>query len=270
MVGDKMSDKITKSDIIKNLSSELRDIIRLNIIDVCDSTNTEVKKLAQGGEKEGYLLITEAQTGGRGRMGRSFFSPEGTGIYMSLLLRPSVSPEEVMLITPAAAVAACKALEKITSNALKPQIKWVNDIYLNSKKVCGILTEGSFKNSSENDYAVLGLGINFYEPENGFPQELSNIAGFVFEKEINGLKCEFVAEFINEFFQIYKNSGSRVFLDDYRRRCFVIGKKATVISGNEAITVTPVFVDDNCGLCVRLENGEMLTLTTGEISLKVL
>ncbi len=265
-----MSDKITRNDIIKNLSSELRDVIRINVTAVCDSTNTAVKMLAQKGENEGFLMIAEAQTGGRGRLGRSFFSPEGTGIYMSLLLRPSVSPEEVTLITPAAAVAVCKALEKITSNALKPQIKWVNDIYLNGKKVCGILTEGSFKNSNETDYAVLGLGINFYEPKKGFPQELSNIAGAVFENEKIGLKCEFIAEFINEFFQIYKNLRRRAFLDDYRKRCFVIGKKVTAVSGDEAITVTPVFVDDNCGLCVRLENGEMQTLTTGEISLKFL
>ena len=125
------------------------------------------------------MLVAESQTAGRGRLGRSFHSPVGTGLYMSILLRPTFSAERALFITTAAAVAVCRAIEQETG--LKPQIKWVNDIYLHEKKICGILTESSINFETKGlKWAVLGIGLNLSEPEGGFPEEIRSVAGALF------------------------------------------------------------------------------------------
>ncbi len=264
------SDKISANDIFETLNDKYRKTIKMDVRQFVGSTNDELKSLALKGEKEGYLLIAEMQTQGRGRLGRSFFSPDSTGIYMSLLLRPAIRPESVTLVTSAAAVAVCSALEKISENSLKPQIKWVNDIYLNGKKICGILTEGGFINNDKIDYAVVGLGINFYEPKNGFPEELSEIAGSVFEKENEGIKNRFIGEFLNSFLGYYYNLEKREFIEEYRKRCFVIGKGINIIKGDTITSAEVLGVDDNCGLHVRFDDGNSSVVYTGEISVRII
>ncbi len=261
-------DKISENGIKSLLSKNLCEFINVNITDITESTNSDVKSVARSGEKEGYLLIAESQTGGRGRMGRSFFSPDDTGIYMSLLLRPEILPEDVTTITSVAAVAVCEALEKIAFPQIKPQIKWVNDIYINGKKVCGILTEGCFKSTSKTDYAVLGIGINFYEPENGFPDELSNIAGAVFKEKKENLKNQFVAYFLNSFFSYYNNLNENNYIEEYKKRCFILGRNIMVISKDKEIPARALDIDEKCGLAVEYENGEKTVISTGEISVK--
>ena len=126
---------ITKEGIAAHLERQ----IPLHIFETIDSTSTYAKKLAESGAEHGTAVIALQQTGGRGRLGRSFHAPAGTGIYMSLILKTAADFSKAMLVTTAASVAVCRAIRKVCG--ADPQIKWVNDIYLNGKKVCGILTE---------------------------------------------------------------------------------------------------------------------------------
>ena len=156
--------------------------IELEILPDIGSTNDYLREKAAQGKGEGYAVVAGAQTRGKGRTGRSFYSPADTGIYLSLLLRPKdCGPAQAVKFTTMAAVAACEAIEKVSHRS--PQIKWVNDIYIDGKKVSGILTEASV--SLENgslEYVLLGIGINVYPPEKGFPQELRETAGSVFQE----------------------------------------------------------------------------------------
>ena len=197
-----MADVILENGIRKYVDKSVCEKIKIDIRDCVGSTNDEVKALAIKGEQEGYLLISRSQTKGKGRLGRSFFSPDSTGIYMSLLLRPKCKAEETTLITTAAAVAVCRSLEKAGVN---PQIKWVNDIFVNDKKVCGILAEAGFNAGTPcPDYVVLGVGINMYPPESDFPEDLKQIAGAVLSDVIQDCCNKFIAEFVNSFF-VFKN-----------------------------------------------------------------
>ena len=142
------------------------------VFPVLPSTNDTVKALAAEGAPEGVVVLAEAQTAGKGRMRRQFFSPDGTGIYMSILLRPKLAAEDALFITTAAAAAVADAIEAATGE--NAGIKWVNDVYLRGLKVCGILTEGALGLEEGNlEYAVLGIGINAIAPQNGFPEEIS-------------------------------------------------------------------------------------------------
>ena len=261
-------DVISETGVMKLLDEEIKSKIKLDIRETVGSTNDEVKALAIKGEREGYLLVSRSQTKGKGRLGRSFFSPDGTGIYMSLLLRPECKAEETALITTAAAVAVCCALQKIeVSDA---QIKWVNDIFLNGKKVCGILTEAGFGSKGNvPDYVVLGVGVNMYAPENDFPEELKGIAGAVFAEEKEGLCNRFIAEFLNAFFKFYETLSTRAHIADYREKCFVIGKEIGVISGDVVTPAIALDIDNNCNLIVQYSDGTKKSLGTGEISIKL-
>ncbi|MGN1277316.1 MAG: biotin--[acetyl-CoA-carboxylase] ligase, partial [Floccifex sp.] len=159
------------------------------------STNTLVVQKAIKNEKEGYVLVSSYQTHGKGRTGHSFYSPSQSGVYLSVLLRPvDKTPMEATNITSMAAVAACKAIEDIED--VHPQIKWINDIFVNNKKVCGILTEASISMESKcMDYVVMGIGFNVYVPENGFPKELQDIAGSIFSHSIEDGKNKLVGYF---------------------------------------------------------------------------
>ena len=142
------------------------------------STNTLLKELADVAEAAApwKVMIAEEQTAGRGRMGRSFESPEGTGIYLSILMKPHIPAEKAVRITTAAAVAACRAIEECTAET--PSIKWVNDVYVRGKKVCGILTEGSADPATGLlNWAVMGIGFNVYKPQNGFSDAIKDVAG---------------------------------------------------------------------------------------------
>ena len=144
--------------------------IEMEILPAVGSTNDYLREKALKGQKEGFTVLAGEQTGGRGRTGRSFYSPADTGIYMSLLLRPeNCSPAVAVKFTTMAAVAACRAIEKVSQK--KAQIKWVNDVYIEDKKVCGILTEGAVSlEKGSLEYVILGVGINVYPPRGGFPR----------------------------------------------------------------------------------------------------
>lgn len=263
------SEDIIAVDGIKEfLDKDLKDKICVEVTGKTTSTNDILKSRAAQGEKEFTLLVAGEQTKGKGRMGRTFFSPGDTGVYLSLLLKPAIKPADAVLITTAAAVSVCEALEKC--GAPTPKIKWVNDIFVEDKKVCGILTEASFNiENGTLDYAVLGIGVNMYEPEGGFPDDINNIAGWVFSEKRDDLRNRFVACFINSFISYYENLENKKHCAEYERRCFVVGKNINVISSGSVRPAVALGVDENCGLAVRFENGETAVLNSGEISIRV-
>ena len=234
-----------------------------------DSTNTVLRSLAEQGAPEGTVVIAGAQTGGRGRMGRTFYSPAGTGVYLSLLLRPvGADPQQTVTLTAAAAVALCQAMETVSGE--NPQIKWVNDIFLNGRKVCGILSEASFGlESGVPEYVVVGVGINAYAPEGGFPPNLAEIAGPLWEKPVPDGKNRLAAEFLNRFWQLYAAGSPSVFLEDYRCRSLVVGKDITVIAGGRESPAHALGIDENCRLLVRYPGGETTALSYGEVRIRV-
>ncbi len=262
-----MVDIIDSEKISLLLQDELKNKIKLRVLEKTTSTNTLVRECANEND-EGLVIIAGEQTMGRGRMGRSFFSPGDSGVYMSLLLKPQIKPEDAIRITTAAAVSVCRALKVLGVKDSK--IKWVNDIFVENKKVCGILTESSFNTQNGMlDFAVLGVGINIYESEDGFPEEIKNIAGAVFKERKNNLRNKFVAAFLNEFFSFYKKLSLNLHLEEYKEKNFVLGKEVLVIQGEKTETAKAIDIDDNCNLVVELTDGSIKKLYSGEISVKL-
>lgn len=245
----------------ENIQTEYRDSVT--------STNTLLKKMAENGEKEGYVLIAGEQTAGRGRLGRSFSSQNKTGVYFSILLRPDMKPSESLLITTCAAVAVAKAIEKNTGKMTS--IKWVNDIYMHDRKVCGILTEASFDlESGKLSYAVLGIGINMYFPGNSLPEEIKDIAGAVFDEKPDGdTVSKIVADVINIFFEEYKVLVGKHFLFDYCSRSYLDGKDINVIKPDGTKEAVALDIDNDFRLHVKYPDGSEEYLSSGEVSTKV-
>lgn len=245
-----------------------------------DSTNNVLKQYIAEGEKEDMVLLAEEQSAGRGRRGRSFYSPQGTGLYMSLLLHPDVTAEEGTMLTTLTAAAAAKAVEKVSGT--EALIKWVNDVWIRGKKISGILTEGSTSiEEGKLEYVIVGIGINIYEPAEGFPEEIQGIAGAVFTSHIQkeNLRNRLASEFIKNFMEYYQMLPDKNYLEEYRKRCFVIGKKVQIITpfgepyrkeGEPDRTNAVVLgVDDACHLHVQYEDGVTEFLSNGEISIKI-
>ncbi len=261
-----MVDKINSEKIFCFLNDSLKDKMKIRVLEKATSTNTIIRQSASE-SPEGLVVVAEEQSEGRGRMGRSFFSPGRTGLYLSILLRPEIDPSEAVQITTAAAVAVCEALEK--AGADNPQIKWVNDVFVKNKKVCGILTEASFNpQNGKLQYAVLGIGINMYEPEGGFPEEIKDIAGTVFSEESEDLRNKVIAYFLNSFMGYYFQLSEKKHFTQYAERCFVLGKGINVICGDSVRSAKALSLDENCGLCVEYDNSEKAILGSGEISIR--
>ena len=257
----KSSDVISVEQIREKLKYDC-DII---LFDEIDSTNNYLKILAEKGATEKTVVIAKSQTSGKGRLGRTFHSSLG-GVYMSLLLRPSFSAKQSLFVTTAAAVAVAKAIENKTGN--KTGIKWVNDIFIDNKKVCGILTEASIDFETGGlMYAVLGIGINIKKPKDDFPDEIKQIAGVISEDEVDvsGL----VAEVINNFFEIYYDFENSDFMNDYREKSFVIGKRINVIRGEQKIPAKALDIDNDARILVEYESGEREYLSSGEVSVRL-
>lgn len=241
--------------------------LTLTVLPSVSSTNTLLRQQADQGAAQGTVLLAGQQTQGRGRMGRSFYSPQGTGLYLSLLLRPQADQPAAQL-TALAAVAMCQAMEEVFDR--HPQIKWVNDLFLNGRKICGILTEGAFSvESGALEYLVLGVGVNLTAPEDGFPGELAAIAGSLLETGADDGKNRLAAAFLNRFWEGYTHPENRQFVEDYRRRSLVIGRQVTVHSGCHSRPAQVLDIDDQCRLLVRWESGETQALSCGEISVKL-
>lgn len=252
------------ADMITKLNNRVSPVIFESV----NSTNLVAKDLALQGESEGTLVIAGRQTAGVGRLGRTFFSPDG-GIYMSLILRPSKSKADFLFITVAAAVALSQSIENVSPK--KCFIKWVNDIYIDDKKVCGILTQGRFSLDGDTpEYAVLGVGINLVTPKGGFPDEISGIAGSVFDKESVPPKvsAKLISDFCERFFSFYDNIENKTFLEEYRLRSYLTGKRIEYTSPDGVLHIATVTgIDDDAGLIVK-EDGKTVKLTAGDIKIK--
>ncbi|MCM1244500.1 MAG: biotin--[acetyl-CoA-carboxylase] ligase [Roseburia sp.] len=235
---------------------------------VLDSTNVEAKRCALEGEPHGLTVIAEEQTNGKGRLGRNFYSPPGTGIYMSILLRPELTGADAVLVTTAASVAVCRGIRKTLG--LEPQIKWVNDVYLGDKKICGILTEAvSDFEVGKIDTVVVGIGINYRTDE--FPDELKEKAGSVLPKK-NVPRNVLIAEVLNEFWDIYENLTEREFMEDYRTYSNVIGKEVRFLEKDVWYEGKALDIDNDGGLIIECRDADghpsTRTLHTGEITLR--
>lgn len=263
------NDPIRPELLMSQLPARYKDI-ELHIHDTLDSTNTYAKQLALSGSSHGTVVVARRQTGGKGRLGRSFYSPRN-GIYLSIIIQPDFDITKAGLVTTAAAVAVCDAVEAVCG--LQAKIKWVNDIYVSGKKVCGILTEGinDFE-TGQIESLIIGIGINTSVED--FPEELLPIAGAI---EGNYSRTALTAEIISRTLDLMKDIEARSFLDSYREKSLVIGKNVTVFKGiyktdpNE-IPSRPARVldiDDDGGLVVIYPDGTRETLTSGEISIRL-
>lgn len=252
---------------IKKYLNESSNELVLEVLPLASSTNMLLREKANQGEEEGYCLLANAQTEGKGRRGRSFYSPADTGVYLSLLLRPKdIPPSKAVHITTMAAVAACQAIEDVAGK--EASIKWVNDVFVEGRKVAGILTEASLSlESASLDYVIMGIGINAYPPEKGFPEEIKHVAGAVFDEKQSDGKNKLAAAFLNAFMELYQNKEQADYVGTYRSKSLVLGKEVVVHLPQGDRKALALDVDEDCHLVVRYEDGETEALSSGEISI---
>ncbi len=217
---------------------------------------------------EGYLVCALSQTAGRGRFGKSFVSPPG-GIYLSILLRPSLSVEHCAELTALTAVAVCSAIEKVCN--ISPSIKWVNDIIFGGKKVCGILSELVFNSDGGVDYVVIGVGVNVNVRSECFEGELRSIASSLYEQtgiltDEAVLTVE-ISKRIKHMVSSFPGNRDAI-LSDYRAHCATVGRKICVYEGGRTVMAYAEAIDDNFHLVIRDENGERRTLLGGDVSVR--
>lgn len=237
----------------------------VHVLDEVDSTNSYAKKLAADGASHGTMVIAKRQTDGRGRQGRSFCSPDG-GVYMSVILRPDTDFSNGVLITTAAAVAVCRAIETLLPDS-KVQIKWVNDVFFGDKKVCGILTEAVFDMESRSIGSVIvGIGVNLKTSESEFPKELLSTVTSLHGNTVS--RSRLAAEIANNLLSVCDTMSTGEYLDEYRERCFVIGKNISFTENNVWYGATAKTVDNTGGLVVTLPDGTEKTLRSGEVRIR--
>ena len=228
--------------------------LQIEVVDRLPGTNAALRSRADAGAREGLVLIAQAQSAGRGRGGHSFYSPPG-GLYMSILLRPEIGARQAVGLTAMAAVAAAHAAERLCGVPIS--IKWVNDLWKNGKKVCGILTEAALDlESGMLDYAVLGLGFNVAAPADGWPEDLRDVA----------------AAFLNAFWPLYRAGPRSGYLDEYRRRQALTGQRVLVTPRRGTPRAAQVQgIDDECKLVVRFDGeSRPAALNSGEVSVRLL
>lgn len=240
---------------------------KIQYFDCLDSTNTYAKGLAAEGAPEGTVIIADHQTGGRGRLGRTFSSPAGMGIYLSVILRPDCRPEELMHLTCAAGVAAGDAICAVTKRM--PDIKWTNDLVLGKQKLGGILTELSVDPSSGKvDWAVVGIGINCCQQPEDFPEEIRRIA--ISLGIPSSQRPQLIAQLVRALHSMrkYLFTVKQGIMEDFRHRCVTIGSEISILRGDEVRHGKAIGVDDDGGLEVILADGTMQTVTSGEVSIR--
>ena len=256
------SDFLSEQSIVPNLRTKALGR-KIDVFKTIDSTNNFAKSLAQLGAVHGTTVISELQTQGKGRMGRDSYSPMGMGIYMSVILRPKLSVEHSLLITSCAAVAVAEAIENVAGIGCK--IKWVNDIYAGGKKLCGILTEASVNVEQGGlEYAIVGMGINVQNVS--FPKNLADLATSVrMESDKPISRSVLAAEILNCLEERLETIRDKSFLDEYRRRSNVIGRRIEVTQNGVSTEVDCIGIDEIGRLLVRSDSGEEKALTSGTI-----
>ncbi len=261
-----LPDILSQEEVERGVTADIDVVVE----DVVTSTNDLVKEAEWTGRP--VVVIANRQTGGRGRLGRKFESPGGTGVYISFGMKPEFSIAHSPFVTMAAAVAVCRAIRKVVG--IDVDIKWVNDLYYNRKKVCGILTEA--QTNIENgviDKLILGIGINCFP--GSFPEDIAHKAGSLADHAGAFSRSALAAEIINEVCSIMDDVESRTFLEEYRRRCFILGEQIFVhpLSSSSEIPARALSIEDDGGLLVEYLDGENAglrkVLRTGEISIRL-
>ena len=236
------------------------------------STNDLAKIYANQNSTTPAIFISEEQTAGRGRLGRKFISPSKSGLYISLCLFPTVALEDLSLITCATAVACVETIEQLTGKSLN--IKWVNDLFYQDKKVGGILTEviSDFE-SQQVQTLIVGMGINLIENPHSFPEELHSIVGSIFSsrKEYEGHsfnRNQFIATFLEKWTFYYQNLSKRDFIESYKEHSNVIGKFVNIFEGNQTYSAYAKDIDENGHLIIEKEDKSLHALSYGEVSIR--
>ena len=242
---------------------DLPEDVEIHFFDSVDSTNSEAKRMLAAGLNRRAFIFSNEQTAGRGRCGRDFFSPKNTGLYYSFVFHPKKSFSDAVFITTAAAVSVVRAIEKIS--LLKPEIKWVNDIYIQNKKVCGILSEAvtDFE-SGEVHSIIVGIGINFNTGL--FPKELKSVAASLNDDSLT--RASLLQALAIELIKVSEELKNPDILNDYISHSLVLGKDITFIKNGESHSGKALRIDENGALIVQTEKGEE-KLTSGEISLRL-
>lgn len=263
------TDIISVEGIKEHLHGYYKEKANIEVFRTVDSTNNICRVRANEGYSSGYIAIASSQSSGRGRRGREFYSPADTGVYVSFLLTPeNIHGAEIAKVTTISAVAVCNAIEKLTDK--KPQIKWVNDVFVDGRKVCGILSEASYDlEDGKLDCVIVGIGINLYPPRNGFPEALADTAGSVLDTPGQISRNHLIAEVLTNFADLYLHDNEFEYVDEYRKRSFVIGKEIDVITPKSTVHAYALAINDDCSLQVRYEDGHEESLTSGEISIRV-
>lgn len=237
--------------------SQLNSAYAVTVTEEIPSTNTALKEMALEGAPVGTTLVALRQTGGRGRRGRSFHSPEG-GLYLSTLVSPTNA------VTCRAAVAAARAIESLCD--AKIDVKWVNDLYVNGRKLAGILAEGVLSPDGNLTAVVLGIGINVGRMD--FPDELQSIATSLGNEGYTLTREDVAAAFLNGLQQALCADAKDV-MEEYRRRNLVLGRQVTVVRGGETYTATAERITDEGHLLVRDEKEKLHELSSGEVSIRL-
>lgn len=240
--------------------------------DTVDSTNEAAKIYSNIHPEVPALFVAESQSKGKGRRGREFYSPSGTGLYMSLLLYPDTTPEKSTMFTCMMAVCVCKAIKEVTG--IDTSIKWVNDIYLGDRKVAGILTEGMTSlEDGKLQYMVVGVGVNIYQPFDGFPDAISKSAGYILDHvDETDIRSKLCASIVKNFMTYYEAYEDRSFVEEYREKSMLIGKYVKLLTpGHGERKVSKGYarvtgIDDMCHLNIEYDDGTCETLNCGEVS----
>ena len=252
---------LSEHEIKQNLLDSYKNF-DIKIFDTLPSTNDFAKELINSNKfTNGTTIIANSQTSGRGRFARTFFSPTNTGIYFSTILEKSLPIKDVSLITLISAVAVCKAITKLTH--LNPQIKWINDVYLNNKKICGILVENICNfNNMKSKAIVAGIGINI-STEN-FPEDIQDKAGSIMYNELSRNKL--IAEILNNLFNLSQDIYNEQIIKEYKSLSFVLNKQISYIKNNKTYTATAIDINVNGNLAVKDNNNNITLLESEEIT----
>lgn len=237
----------------------------------CSSTNELCRQAALQGAPEGLVITAEHQSAGRGRLGRSFYSPKASGLYMSLLLRPDPAGADPLVLTALAAVAVCRAVEALTP--CRPQIKWVNDLYLQSKKLCGILVQGgTVPPSTDPAWMIVGIGVNLEEPQGGFPPDIKDIATALYPagQAPKDLRQRLLKEILAQWEEIYSDPRQTdKAREEYRARSLLTGQTVLVHDPNGPWSGRVKEIDPELRLVVETPEGQTKTLLYYEVTWKV-
>ena len=242
---------------------------KLYYFDTIGSTNDEVRKMAKQGAAHGTVLIAGHQTDGHGRRGRSFHSPAGSGIYMSVLLRPNCIPTELMHLTCAVAVAMCDAVEHAVG--FRPGIKWTNDLVCGKRKVGGILSELGFTNQGLVDYAIIGIGINCTQTELDFPEDIRSIAASLAMVSQTHVETDVVAAAMIHALQKMDSqllSAKAQILAQYKKDCITLGQEIVLLRGDGKRYGIARDIDPDGGLVVEFQSGTLEVVSSGEVSVR--